>query len=134
MTNIEMVKENAATAEKMVKENVAVAEQMARKIWLAGIGAYGKGYEEAKGRLESLSSDSSKLFAELVKKGESLETEGKKKLDDTVSKVVDKADVSQRVETLRSKLGFDKSEAEVKLEELSAKVDALTEAVNKLAK
>ena len=58
------VKENVAVAEKMVKENVVVAEKMARKIWLAGIGAYGKGYEEAKGRLETLSTDSSKLFAE----------------------------------------------------------------------
>ena len=129
-----MVKENAAVAEKIVKENVVVAEKMARKIWLAGIGAYGKGYEEAKGRLETLSTDSSKLFADLVKKGESLVTEGKSKFDDAASQVVAKADVNKRVEALRSKLGFDKNEADLKIEELHAKIDALTKAVAKLAK
>jgi hypothetical protein len=33
---------------------------------LAGLGAYGKGYEEVKGRFEALSTDSNKLFEELV--------------------------------------------------------------------
>ena len=145
MNNIEMVKENvvaaekmvkknAVAAEKMVKENAAVAEQMARKIWLAGLGAYGKGYEESKGRLETLSTDSSKMFAELVKKGEILETEGKSKFGEATDKVVAKADVNHRVEAIRSKLGLDKNESEIKIEELNAKIDALTKAVAKLAK
>ena len=69
MNNIDMIKEKAATA-----------EEMARKVWLAGLGAYGKGYEEVKGRFEALSTDSNKLFDELVVKGEKLEAEGKDKV------------------------------------------------------
>jgi hypothetical protein len=56
----------------MIKEKTATAEEMARKVWLAGLGAYGKGYEEVKGRFESLSTDSNKLFDELVVKGENI--------------------------------------------------------------
>jgi polyhydroxyalkanoate synthesis regulator phasin len=119
---------------EMIKEKAVVAEEMARKIWLAGIGAYGKGYEEAKGRLETLSTDSNKVFADLVKKGESLETEGKSKFEEAKTKVTAKADVNNRVVALRSKLGLDKNEADLKIEELNAKIDALTKAVAKLAK
>ena len=63
-----------------IKETANSAEEMARKIWLAGLGAYGKGYEEVKGRIESLSTESNKLFDELVVKGEKLEAEGKDKV------------------------------------------------------
>jgi hypothetical protein len=80
MSNIDKIKETASTA-----------EEMARKIWLAGLGAYGQGYEEAKGRIESLSTDSSKFFDELVVKGEKLETEGKDKVKQVKSDVVAKA-------------------------------------------
>ena len=118
----------------MIKEKAASAEEMARKVWLAGLGAYGKGYEEAKGRLETLSTDSNKVFADLVKKGESLETEGKSKFEEAKTKVTAKADVNNRVVALRSKLGLDKNEADLKIEELNAKIDALTKAVAKLAK
>jgi polyhydroxyalkanoate synthesis regulator phasin len=118
----------------MIKENAVAAEEMARKVWLAGIGAYGKGYQEVKGRFETLSTDSNKLFAELVEKGESLETQGKSKFSEAKSKVTAKADINNRVDALRSKLGFDQSEEDLKIEELNAKIDALTKAVAKLAK
>jgi polyhydroxyalkanoate synthesis regulator phasin len=122
MSNIDKIKETATTA-----------EEMARKIWLAGLGAYGQGYEEAKGRIESLSTDSSKFFDELVVKGEKLETEGKDKVKQVKSDVVAKADFDGRIETVRSKFGFNKTGNENKVEELNAKIDALTAAVAKLA-
>ncbi|MFT5671259.1 MAG: polyhydroxyalkanoate synthesis regulator phasin, partial [Glaciecola sp.] len=79
MSNIDKIKETASTA-----------EEMARKIWLAGLGAYGKGYEEVKGRIEALSTDSNKLFDELVVKGQKLETEGKGKVEEVKNEVVAK--------------------------------------------
>ena len=122
MNNIEMIKQNAANA-----------EEMARKVWLAGIGAYGKGYEEVKGRFETLSTDSNKLFAELVAKGEKLETEGKGKVQEIKTKVAENAEIETRIETVRTKLGLNNTDADQKIEELSAKIDALTAAVAKLA-
>jgi polyhydroxyalkanoate synthesis regulator phasin len=118
----------------MIKEKATVAQETARKVYLAGLGAYSKGFEETKGRFESLGTDSNKMFADLVKKGESLETEGKSKFDEVKSKVSVKADFDNRVVALRSKLGLDQISADVKIEELTAKVDALTQAVAKLAK
>lgn len=122
MNNIDMIKEKAATA-----------EDMARKVWLAGLGAYGKGYEEVKGRFEALSTDSNKLFNELVVKGEKLETEGKGKVAEVKTKVAEKTEIESRIETVRTKLGFNNTDTDQKIEELSAKIDALTTAVAKLA-
>ena len=119
---------------EMIKEKATVAQDTARKVFLAGLGAYGKGFEEAKGRFETLSTDSEKMFAELVQKGESLETEGKSKLKEATNKVSAKVDFDKRVDAIRSTLGFDHNEADIKIEELNAKIDALTKAVNKLAK
>jgi polyhydroxyalkanoate synthesis regulator phasin len=118
-----------------IKETTTSAEEMARKIWLAGLGAYGKGYEEVKGRFESLSTDSNKLFDELVVKGEKLEVEGKDKVKQVKDDVLAKTELESRIETVRSKLGFSKTDNsnDTKIEDLSSKIDALTAAVAKLA-
>lgn len=116
-----------------IKETANSAEEMARKIWLAGLGAYGKGYEEVKGRFETLSTDSNKLFDELVVKGEKLETEGKDKVQQVKEDVLAKTEVEARIETVREKLGLGKSDEEAKIEELSAKIDELTAAIAKLS-
>jgi polyhydroxyalkanoate synthesis regulator phasin len=115
-----------------IKETATTAEEMARKIWLAGLGAYGKGYEEAKGRIDTLSTDSNKFFDELVSKGEKLETEGKDKVNNFKSDVVAKADLDSRIEAVRAKLRFTNNDS--KVEELSSKIDTLTAAIAKLAK
>ncbi|MCC2616251.1 phasin family protein [Aestuariibacter halophilus] len=109
-----------------IKGKVSEAEDFARKIWLAGLGAYGKSFDEAQGRYEKLSAEATKLFDELVVKGEKLETEAK-------DKIKAKTNVEERVAEVRAKLGLDKPSADEKVEELSAKIDALTDAVAKLA-
>jgi polyhydroxyalkanoate synthesis regulator phasin len=122
MNNIEIIKEKAATA-----------EEIARKVWLAGLGAYGKGYEEVKGRFEALSTDSNKLFDELVVKGEKLETEGKGIVKEVSTKVATKTEIETRIETVRTKLGLNNTDSDQKIEDLNTKIDALTAAVAKLA-
>lgn len=122
MTNIDRIKETATTA-----------EEMARKVWLAGLGAYGKGYEELTGRIEALSTDSNKFFDELVAKGEKLEAEGKVKVDEVKNDVVAKTDFESRIQSVRGKLGLNNKDNDQKIEELSAKIDALTAAVAKLS-
>lgn len=110
-----------------IKEKIDVAEDVARKIWLAGLGAYGKSYDEVQGRYEQLSSEANKVFDELVEKGSKLESEAKEKIKA-------KTALDAKVEEIRSKLGLNSSATEDKLEALTQKVDALTDAVNKLAK
>jgi len=115
-----------------IKETASTAEDMARKVWLAGLGAYGKGYEELTGRIEALSTDSNKFFDELVAKGEKLEAEGKVKVEEVKNDVVAKTEIESRIETVRSKLGFSNTDNDQKIEDLSAKIDALTTAVAQL--
>ena len=109
-----------------LKGKVTEAEDFARKIWLAGLGAYGKSYDEAQGRFEKLSDEASKVFDELVSKGETLEVEAKDKFKE-------KTNVEERVAEVRKKLGLDKQSNEQKIEELSNKIDQLTDIVTKLA-
>ncbi|WP_299074013.1 phasin family protein [uncultured Paraglaciecola sp.] len=109
-----------------IKGKVTEAEEFARNIWLAGLGAYGKSFDEAQGRYEKMSAEATKLFEELVVKGSKIESEAKDKFQ-----VKDK--VETRVAEVRQKLGLDKVSADQKVEELSAKIDALTDAVAKLA-
>ncbi len=117
---------------EMVTTKVNQAEELARKIWLAGIGAYGKGFDEVQGQYEKLNTESTKLFNELVNKGEMLEGEAKEKLQSETKSI--KGNVDTRVADVRSKLGLDKNDSDEKIEALSAKIDALTEAVAKMAK
>jgi len=110
-----------------IKEKVNVAEDFARKIWLAGLGAYGKSYDEVQERFEGLNTEASKVFEELVNKGEKLEAEAK-------SKIKEKTDfnVKDRVSEVREKLGLDAQGTSEKIDELSAKIEALTDTVAKL--
>ena len=117
---------------EMIKDKASQAEVMTRNVFLAGLGAYGKSFEETKSRFESLSTESSKMFSDLVAKGEILETQGKSKFSEVQSKISAKADVNTRVEALRSKLGLNKTSDDQKIEALNTKIDSLTAAIAKL--
>jgi len=47
--------------------------EAARRIWLAGIGAYGRAFTEAQEAFKDMSGGTSRVFEELVKKGEDIE-------------------------------------------------------------
>lgn len=111
----------------MIKEKFDVAEDVARKIWLAGLGAYGKSIDGVQGQYEKVNADSNRIFNELVAKGEQLEGQAK-------DKIKEKTAVDQRVAEVRKKLGLDNSEEAGKIDALSKKIDDLTEIVEKLAK
>jgi DNA anti-recombination protein RmuC len=111
---------------EMIKEKFDVAEDVARKIWLAGLGAYGKSVDSVQGQYEKVNADSNRVFNELVAKGEALEGQAK-------TKIKEKAAVDQRIADVRKKLGLDKSEETSKIETLSKKIDDLTDIVAKLA-
>ena len=112
-----------------IKNTVTTAEDMARKVWLAGLGAYGKSYDEVSGRIDAMSAETNSFFEELIAKGEKLEAQGKEKVESAKNDVVEKANIDSRIESVRTKLGLSDTNNDQKIEELSAKVDALTQAV-----
>ena len=114
------------TKSERANNTFETAEEVARKIWLAGLGAYGKGFEEIQSQYEKLNNETSHLFEDLVSKGEKLEADTKKKLKANGA-------VGKRVEDVRKTLGFDTSDIDAKIDKLSKKVDALTAAVNKIS-
>jgi len=64
-----------ATAKKTAKttKTAAVDSDIARKIWLAGVGAYGRMFTETQGAMEKLASGANEAFDQLVIKGEEVE-------------------------------------------------------------
>lgn len=116
-----------------IKSTVNDAEVLARKVWLAGIGAYGKSFDEVQGRYEQINTEAGKVFDDLVNKGEKLEADAKGKFEETKGKIKSSAKIEERVAEVRTKLGLDKDDSEDKIAELSAKVDALTAVISKLA-
>lgn len=111
-----------------IKEKVSVAEDFGRKIWLAGLGAYGKSYDEVQERVEGLNTEASKVFEELVVKGEKLEAEAKTKFKEKTN-----FNVKDRVSEVREKLGMNSISNSDKIDDLTAKIEALTDCVAKLA-
>ena len=83
------VKKTAAPRKTAAKK-LTVAEQArenARNVFLAGLGAYGKAFEEAQTQIKDAQSQmkqnrakAEKAFNELVKRGEKVETKARKKL------------------------------------------------------
>ena len=91
-----------ATAKKTSKtpKTPAVAHDpdIARKIWLAGVGAYGRMYAETQGAVEKLATGANEAFDQLVAKGEEVED----KVRDTIAKTPQGERVVSLVEQARS--------------------------------
>jgi len=69
-------------------------------------------------------------------KGEKIESEAKTKLKEKTTELTDKADsnIKERVAQVRESLGMNSADNNDKIDELSAKIDALTDIVEKLSK
>ena len=83
-----------ASAKKTAKttKTPAVDTDIARKIWLAGVGAYGRMYSETQGAVEKLASSANEAFDQLVIKGEEVE--------DTVREAIAKSPQGEKVVSL----------------------------------
>lgn len=130
-------------AKKIIKKTDD--SDVARKIWLAGVGAYGRAFNEAQERIEKLADDAGEMFEELVARGEKIEDDVRKRIgkSDTASKVTEfvdqarkfqkfqRADIEDRVAAVRKTIGETFSAPANllnigrTLDKLSKKVDAL---------
>lgn len=146
-----MAKTKAKT--KTLKERGAELEaqsrDVAQKIWLAGLGAYGRAYSEAAENAKKVNTGTSELFEDLVKRGTEIDGEMKArfganetvvKATESVSKVTATALRLQkkqreafeaRMQRMRAVLGF-KSQDD-KADDLSAKIDELENEIASLS-
>ncbi|WP_373007084.1 hypothetical protein [Hyphomonas sp.] len=69
-----------AKAEKVGKAMEAHSADMAHKIWLAGVGAYGKAYDSALAGANVLNTQSADVFEDLVKRGAGIEGDVRSRL------------------------------------------------------
>lgn len=103
---------------------------IARNIWLAGLGAYGRAFDEAVHRYEKASKDSPKLFKELVKRGQELEKETRSK--------VNQSDLGRTTSTLEERLKQVRANLSPPLglkgdiERLESKLDALSDKLDRI--
>lgn len=131
-----------ATSKKSHDDKVKSAEkagEIAKKIWLAGLGAYGKAFDGASDQMdkinehyEKMSKDTSKLFEDLVAKGKKLDSESQEKISEVKSKT--SSTIEERINKVRSSLHFggnaaDTAQLNEKIDALTAKVDALLDAM-----
>ncbi|MDZ4775653.1 MAG: phasin family protein [Alphaproteobacteria bacterium] len=122
----------------------AQAEDVARKIWLAGVGAYGRMFAEAGDRVGKAAGSANDLFEQLVARGEALEdvvrdrlegNEATQKVAGVIGKIQDfraeqRAALKSRVETVRKAVDgaiapYNPLALAKQVEELSQRVEAL---------
>lgn len=58
-------------------------EEIGRKIWLAGLGAYGQSYDNMQSSVEKINSETRNFFEKLVARGEELENATKRTITET---------------------------------------------------
>jgi hypothetical protein len=110
------------------------AGDVAKSIWLAGLGAYGKAFDEAVNQYGKVSKETSKMFDDLVEVGRKLDSESHAKLSKAKTKTT--ATIEDRINKVRgsvnlSALNMGGSDA-AKIEELNSKIDVLSEKLDAL--
>jgi hypothetical protein len=115
------------------KKSSKGGSDVARRIWLAGIGAYGKAFEEGKAQLGKLGGSSSEVFDQLAEKGEKLEMAAKMqglKLAGKANELREDMGVDDRINAMRERLtgavpNLGKGDSEARLDRLEAKLDSI---------
>jgi poly(hydroxyalkanoate) granule-associated protein len=129
--------------------------EIARKIWLAGVGAYGRVFNEAQDRIGKVTGAANEMFDQLVEKGEQVEdlvrariaqNPTAEKITEAVEKTTAQvkdyretrmADLEERFETVRKTVmdtvaPFNVFGLGAKIDELTATVEALKAEVEAL--
>lgn len=113
------------------------ADSLARRIWLAGLGAYGQSLEDAQQHLDRAGGEASRLFQELVEKGQRIEEQSRsglrKSIDDARSAISGRVGSNARsledmIRRVRDKVGLDAAMSG-RLDALARRVDGLAQAL-----
>lgn len=100
----------------------------ARRIWLAGIGAYGRAFTEAQEQVAKLTGESARVFDDLVAKGEEIERkvdEGRRKMAERMGPAG--GAFEERIRKMRERIGMigDEGALDERIAALEARVAAL---------
>jgi polyhydroxyalkanoate synthesis regulator phasin len=100
----------------------------ARRIWLAGIGAYGRAFTEAQEQVAKLTGESARVFDDLVAKGEEIERkvdEGRRKMAKRMGPAG--ASFEERIRKMRERIGHlgDDDSVEKRLAAIEARLSAI---------
>ena len=119
---------------KKEKSKSRGTSETARRIWLAGIGAYGRAFNEAQEALKDVSGKGSEIFEDLVQKGSMIEkvveVKGKKMMEKANVSNFDMPnfDIDDRIKSMRSPLrgaGDVEADFEARLAQVEAKLDKI---------
>lgn len=113
---------------KQKAKAVELKESLAKKIWLAGLGAYGRSLDGVQHSYEKLSEESQKLFDDLVSKGEALQNETTDLVKDKVKEGNNRLEA--RIEELRERLSLT-TNIDKRLADVNAKIDKLSKRLSK---
>jgi len=107
-----------AKAAAVGKQVEAQSTEMAYKIWLAGVGAYGKAYDTALAGANVLNKQSAEVFEDLVKRGSEIENDVRARLaaDERVAGATKR--VSKTLETVRDMQVQARDQFEARLERM----------------
>lgn len=90
---------------KKLKKTPTRGADMARKIWLAGVGAYGRAFTGAQESIAKMSGETSRMFDELVAKGEKIEetveTRGRELAEQVKAQSIS---IDDRIKQMRARL------------------------------
>lgn len=106
---------------------------VARKIWLAGVGAYGRAFSEAQESIAKVSGDTSKLFEDLVERGaeieDTVETRGRAIAERVTSSSFSMDD---RIRDMRERLKRASSGDDDRLGAIEARLASIEEKLDRL--
>jgi len=106
--------------------------ETARRIWLAGIGAYGRAFNEAQEALKDVTGNTSKVFDDLVQKGEMIEMAVSHKSKEMIKKAgVPNLDLDDRISKMRSRLSRGEDVAR-DIDAMEARLDAMDAKLDKI--
>ncbi|VAW08375.1 hypothetical protein MNBD_ALPHA05-2477 [hydrothermal vent metagenome] len=115
---------------------------MARKIWLAGVGAYGRAFSEAQESLAKVTDDTSRMFDDLVARGEEIEDTVEERGRALAKRVNAPArSFDERIRKMRARIASSDDDSgervhalETRLDAIEAKLDLLLAAQKQSAK
>ncbi len=106
---------------------------MARKIWLAGIGAYGRAFSDAQESLAKVTDDSARMFDELVAKGEEIEDTVEERGREIAKRVKAPASsIEERIKNMRARLNQSEGAHVDKLDAIEYRLSAIEEKLDLL--
>lgn len=109
---------------------------IARKVWLAGIGAYGRAIGDAQDAYAKMGRETSKVFEELVGKGQELEDKVSTVAKQYAPEIAEKhrSNIEDRMDRMKAALGLAETSADQAetIERLEARLDSIEAKLDKV--